>query len=150
MNLRYQRSQPLLSTEPTTRQRAISVATHLPLELNKGERYRIPVAKYACEICKLFEIPLLPGESAIQVATKKLQDWRIQIGLKRISNSELEFVLLPLETSLGAIRQAIASKLSSREQRKKATNRRQPRRRVTSEVNPLHLPEQWGGNPYDD
>jgi hypothetical protein len=150
MSLRYERSQPLLSTEPTTRQRAVSVATQLATEMNKGERYRIPVGKYACEICKLFEIPLLPKESVIKVATKKLQDWGLQIGLKRISNADLEAVLPQLETILGAIRQAIASKINSREQRKKANGYRLPKQRITSAVNPIHLPEQWGGNPYDD
>ncbi len=57
MSLRYERSQPLLSTAPTIRQRAISVATQLLTELNKGGQYCVPVAKYACELCKLFNCP---------------------------------------------------------------------------------------------
>jgi hypothetical protein len=147
MNLRYKRSQPLLSTEPTIRQRAVSAATQLITELNKGGHYRIPVAKYACEICKLFKIPLLPKESAIQVATKKLQDWRTQIGFKRISDSDIEAALPQLETILGTIRQAIAAKLVTREQRKKANDHRKPKHRNEQGTRPLDLPE---GDPYGD
>ncbi len=141
------RTKPLLRTEPTTRQRAISVATQLMTELNKGGHYRIPVAKYACEICKLFKIPLLPKESAIQVATKKLQDWRTQVGFKRISDADIEAVLPQLETILGTIRQAIASKIVTREQRKKANDYRKPKHRNVQGTRPLDLPE---GDPYSD
>jgi hypothetical protein len=147
MSLRYERSQPLLSTAPTIRQRAISVATQLMTELNKGGHYRIPVAKYACEICKLFKIPLLPKESAIQVVTKKLQDWRTQISFKRISDADIEAVLDQLETILGTIRQAIASKIVTREQRKKANDYRKPKHRNVLGTRPLDLPE---GDPYSD
>ena len=50
MNLRYERSQPLLSTTPTIRQRAISVATQLMTELNKGGHYRIPNAYFLTDV----------------------------------------------------------------------------------------------------
>jgi hypothetical protein len=147
MNLRYERSQPLLSTTPTIRQSAISAATQLITELNKGGQYRLPVAKYACKICKLFKIPLLPNESAIQVATKKLQDWRTQVGFKRISDADIKAALPQLETILGTIRQAIAAKLKSREQRKKANDYRKPKHRNVQGARPLDLPE---GDPYGD
>jgi hypothetical protein len=147
MSLRYERSQPLLSTAPTIRQRAISVTTQLMTELNKGGHYSVPVAKYACQICKLFKIPLLPKESAIQVATKKLQDWRTQVGFKRISDSDIEVVLPQLKTILGTIRQAIAAKLVTRKQRKKANDYRKPKHRNVLDTRPLDLSE---GDPYGD
>jgi hypothetical protein len=141
------RTKPLLQIEATTRRRAIGVSTQLMTELAKGGHYRIPVAKYASEICKLFAVPLLPGESTIQVATKKLQHWRSQIGFKRIADADIEAVLPELQTILGTIRQAIAAKLLTREQRKKANKHRKPKHRNVSSVPPLDLPE---GDPYAD
>jgi hypothetical protein len=116
-------------------------------ELMKGGQYRVPVAKYAYEICKLFSIPLLPGESAVTVAAKKLQEWRAQVSFRMVADEDIESVLPQLEIILGTIRQAIASKLSSRQQRKKANDYRKPKHRNVQGARPLDLPE---GDPYGD
>ncbi len=141
------RIKPLLPLNPTLRQRAIGVATRLMTELMKGGQYRVPVAKYAYEICKLFSIPLLPGESAVTVAAKKLQEWRAQVSFRMVADEDIESVLPQLEIILGTIRQAIASKLSSRQQRKKANSSRQPKHRHMPSTRPLDLPP---ADPYAD
>jgi hypothetical protein len=115
MNLRYQRSQPLLPLDPTLRQRAISVATRLMTEFTKGGKYRIPVAKYSQEVCKIFRIPLLPKEAPGTVAVKKLEEWRAQVNFHMVTDADIEVVLPELESLVKTIRLAIAqSSLSQR------------------------------------
>jgi hypothetical protein len=147
MNLRYQRSQPLLPLDPTLRQRAISVATRLMTEFTKGGKYRVPVAKYAQEICKIFRIPLLPKEAPVTVAVKKLEAWRAQVNFRTVTDEDIEAVLPQLESLVKTIRMAIGSKIVTREQRKQSHSRRCPKERNTN-PRPLHMPE--SDDPYVD
>jgi hypothetical protein len=137
---------PLLPLDPTLRQRAISVATRLMTEFTKGGKYRIPVAKYAQEICKIFRIPLLPKEAPVTVAVKKLEQWRAQVNFRTVTDADIEVVLPELESLVKTIRLAIGSKIITREQRQQSNNRRRPKERNTC-PRPLHLPE---GDPYVD
>jgi hypothetical protein len=139
-------AKPLLPLDPTLRQRAISAATRLLTEFTKGGKYRIPVAKYAQEVCKIFHIPLLPKEAPVTVAVKKLEQWRAQVNFRTITDEEIEAVLPQLESLVKTIRLEIGSKIITREQRKQANNRRRPKGRNTN-PRPLHMPE---GDPYAD
>jgi tRNA A37 threonylcarbamoyladenosine synthetase subunit TsaC/SUA5/YrdC len=147
MNLRYQRSQPLLPLDPTLKQRAISVATRLMTEFTKGGKYRVPVAKYAQEICKIYRIPLLPKEAPVTVAVKKLEQWRAQVNFRAVADADIEAVLPELESLVKTIRLAIDSKIITRKQRKKANASRYPRHCNMPSTRPLDLPE---GDPYGD
>jgi hypothetical protein len=82
------RTRPLLPINPTLRQRAISAATRLMTEFTKGGQYCVPVGKYALEVCKLFRIPLLPKESPIKVAVKKLEEWRALVNFRKVTGED--------------------------------------------------------------
>jgi hypothetical protein len=140
------RVKPLLPLEPTLRQRAISAATRLLTEFTKGGKYRIPVAKYAQAVCKIFRIPLLPKEAPVTVAVKKLEQWHAQVNFRTVTDEDIEAVLPELESLVKTLRLAIGSKIITREQRKQANSRRYPKERNTC-PQPLHLPE---GDPYAD
>ncbi len=102
------RLKPLLPLDPTLRQRAISAATRLTTEFTKGGQYCVPVGKYAQEVCKLFHIPLLPKESPIAVAVKKLEEWRAQVNFRTVTDADIEAVLPQLESLVKTIRLAIS------------------------------------------
>jgi hypothetical protein len=140
------RTKPLLPLDPTLRQRAISAATRLMTEFTKGGKYCVPVGKYAQEVCNLFHIPLLPKESPIAVAVKKLEEWRAQVNFRTVTDEDIEAVLPQLESLVKTIRLAIGSKIVTREQRKQSNHRRSKHRNVTN-VHPLDLPT---GDPYAD
>jgi hypothetical protein len=140
------RLKPLLPLAPTLRQRAISAATRLMTEFTKGGQYCVPVGKYALEVCNLFHIPLLPKESPIKVAVKKLEEWRAQVNFRTVTDEDIEAVLPQLESLLKTIRLAIGSKIITRAQRQQS-HRRRPKHRNKSNVSPLDLPHD---NPYAD
>ncbi|MEE3716973.1 hypothetical protein V2H45_09470 [Tumidithrix elongata RA019] len=137
---------PLLPLDATLRQRAIGATTRLIAEFTKSDKYCIPVAKYAQEVCTLFRIPLLPMESPVSVAVKKLQEWRAQVNFRMVVDADIEAVLPQLESLVKTIRMAIASKIVTREQRKQANKRRRPKARNTF-PSPLY---QTGEDPYAD
>jgi hypothetical protein len=137
---------PLLPLDPTLRQRAIGVTTRLMTEFTKGGKYRIPVAKYAQEICTIFRIPLLPKESPVKVAVKKLEEWRAQVNFRTVTDANIEVVLPQLESLVKTIRLAIGSKIVTREQRKQSHSRRRPKELNTC-PSPLH---HLGDDPYVD
>ncbi|WP_019501362.1 hypothetical protein [Pseudanabaena sp. PCC 6802] len=105
------RLKPLLPLDPTLRQRAIGVTTRLMTEFTKSDRHCVPVGKYAQEVCKIFRIPLLPKESPIQVAVKKLEEWRSQVNFRTVIDADIEAVLPQLESLVKTIRLAIGSKI---------------------------------------
>jgi hypothetical protein len=140
------RLNPLLPLDPTLRQRAISAATRLMTEFTKGSQYCVPVGKYALEVCNLFHIPLLPKESPIKVAVKKLEEWRAQVNFRTVTDEDIEAVLPQLESLLKTIRLAIGSKIITRTQRKQS-NCRRSKHRNKSNVRPLDLSQ---GDPYAD
>jgi hypothetical protein len=146
-HLRYQRSQPLLPLDPTLRQRAISVATRLMTEFTKGGKYRVPAAKYAQEICKIFRIPLLPKEAPVTVAVKKLEEWRAQVNFRTVTDEDINADLPQLESLVKTLSLAIASKIVTREQRQQSHSRRRPKER-NNNPSPLHMPE--SDDPYAD
>ncbi len=137
---------PLLPLDPTLRQQAIGVATRLMTEFTKGGKYRVPVAKYAQEICKIFRIPLLPKEAPVTVAVKKLEQWRAQVNFRTFTNEDIEAVLPQLECLVKTIRLAIGSKIITREQRKQSYSQRRPKEHNTC-PSPLH---HLGDDPYVD
>ncbi len=141
------RLKPLLPIDPTLRQRAIGVATRLMTEFTKGGKYRIPVAKYAQEVCKIFRIPLLPKEAPVTVAVKKLEEWRAQVNFRTVTDADIEAVLPELESLVKIIRLAIGSKIITREQRKKANDYRKSKYRNKQGTRPLDLPP---ADPYSD
>jgi hypothetical protein len=141
------RAKPLLPLDRTLRQRAIGVATRLMTEFTKGGKYRIPVAKYAQEVCKIFRIPLLPKEAPVTVAVKKLEQWRAQVNFRTVTDEDIEAVLPQLESLVKTIRLAIGSKIVTRKQRKKANASRYPRHRNMPSTRPLDLPP---ADPYGD
>jgi hypothetical protein len=141
------RAKPLLPVDPKLRQKAIGVATRLMTEFTKGGKYRVPVAKYAQEVCKIFRIPLLPKEAPVTVAVKKLEQWRAQVNFRTVTDADIEAVLPQLESLVKTIRLAIGSKIVTREQRKKANGSRQPKHRNTPSTRPLDLPP---ADPYAD
>jgi hypothetical protein len=141
------RLKPLLPVDPTLRQRAIGVATRLMTEFTKGGKYRIPVAKYAQEICTIFRIPLLPNESPVKVAVKKLEEWRAQVNFRTVTDEDIEAVLPELESLLKTIRIAVGSKIITHEQRKQSNSLHHPKERNTNPC-PLHIPV--GDDPYAD
>jgi hypothetical protein len=142
------RLKPLLPLDPTLRQRAIGVATRLMTEFTKGGKYRIPVAKYAQEVCKIFRIPLLPKEAPVTVAVKKLEEWRAQVNFGTVTDEEIGSVLPQLESLVKTIRLAIGSKIITHEQcRTQSYSRRRPKE-LNTHPHHLHLPE--GDDPYLD
>ncbi len=139
--------QPLLNTEPTDKNKAIYAAGQLIVQLQTAERYYIPTGKYAAGILAIFKIPLLQGENSVLVAIKKLNEWRIIVNRQEVT--ELGEITAELERFIGILRQAIASKISSREQRRKSNTHRKYRVKPQP-FSDLYKSEVWGGDPYAD
>jgi len=86
---------PLVSLEPTLKERAIGVTIKLFAEINCGGTSSLPKAK---AISKIFRLVLLPKESTMQVVNHKLYSWCLQISFNRIDQAEIEQVLPQLES----------------------------------------------------
>jgi len=136
----------ILSIEPTIREKLVMVCSQLLAELVKAEKYYVTAGKYAAAICSCFKIPLLPMETPEAVAKAKLESFRIQLGFRSgLSAEDRSYLLEPLGLILGALRQAIASRILTREQRRSSYEHRAKVRNIHPA--PLHILE---GDPYAD
>ena len=146
--------EPLLPVFPPTKQEAIHIASALTAQLVRGKTLNAPIGKYAIAICKVFDMPLAPGEDAMKISFDKLIEWRHAISFNVVRPKEFEVLIPQLIEIYGrteelGIRGAIASEVQTRNDRKAANKYRKPReeyRRRENTAAPLYLPE----NPFND
>lgn len=139
---------PLLPIANSEKEKAKRVSTALISEIEKGVRIGAPIGKWCLEVCKIFEIPVLPGENPSTIAKNKLIEWRMAVGYNMIPIEELA-IARELEQILGnevtGIKTAIASELKTRQERQNAAMFRQYKRR-NNPAPPLYFSD----DPYGD
>lgn len=145
---------PVLPVALPIKQRATMLAANLSNELARGQKAGIPIGKYGVEICKLFKIPLAPGENPVKIAFNKLCEWRHAVSFGIVKASEYEYLIPKLQEIYGqsnelGIRGAIATEIKTRDERRRAMRSRQPKEHYHRRkgVAPLYYPD---SDPYGD